>query len=182
MMMTMFARSLTGTALAAIAMATAAQGQIIAPVTAPTASAVVAPSYGNIDPFYGNINAFWKDINPFYGNIDPFWKDINPFYGNIDPFYGNIDPFYGNIDPFAVAAPAYAAIGDFWKQMGPIWSKANHEWAAVESTPDDLAKYKILQTTLNALVAQSEATWGAAVPAKTGTSFRDGFADAGFAP
>ena len=205
--MTMFARSLYGTALALVAMASAAQGQLLpapslplAPL--PTASAVVAPSYGNIDPFYGNIDAFWKDINPFYGNIDPFWKDISPFYGNIDPFYGNIDPFYGNIDPFygnidpfwgnidpfygnidpfAGSRPAYSKIGDFWKDMGPVWKAANAQWAAIGSYALDPAKSIELQKTLLSLVNQSEATWGAAVTAKTGKSFRAGFADALFA-
>ena len=45
----------------------------------------------------------------------------------------------------------------------------------------DAEKYRNLQMTLTALVARSEATWGAAVSAKTGKSFRAGFADAVFA-
>ena len=195
MVMTMFTRSLYGPALAAIAFATAAHGQTSVVVAKPTASAQVAPSYGNIDPFYGNISAFWKDINPFYGNIDPFWKDINPFYGNIDPFYGNIDPFwgnidpfygnidpfYGNIDPFAGTTPTYDKVGDFWRMMGPVWSEANTQWGAVGSYSQDATKYRELQKTLNALVDRSQATWGTAVTARTGKSFRAGFADAMFA-
>lgn len=176
---------LQGVALASLATATVAQAQT-APVTTPK---VIAPAYGNIDPFYGNIDAFWKDINPFYGNIDPFWKDINPFYGNIDPFYKNIDPFWGNIDPFwkdispftNEAPPNYIDVGTFWKGLGSFWYGANKEWDAVGNYPNDLGKYQNLQMTLNELVARSEATWGAAVTARTGQSFRAGFADAIFA-
>ena len=187
--MTKFARSLHGTALAALAFATAAHAQTALTESKPSASAVVAPSYGTIDPFYGNIDAFWGDINPFYGNLDPFWGDINPFYGNIDPFYGNIDPFWGNLDPFygnidpfiGLATPDYALIGTFWRDIGKFWYEANKEWGAVGILSTDIEKYQRLQQTLLGLVARSDATWGAAVTATTGKSFRAGFADAMFA-
>lgn len=130
--------------------------------------AAVEPLYRNIDPFYRNIAAFWRDINPFYGNIDPFWRDINPFYRNITAFTG-------------VAPPAYDLIGTFWRDMGPVWYETDKKWDAVGFYPNDLGKYQELQGFLNDLVDRSETMWGAAVTARTGKSFRDGFATAIFA-
>ena len=136
------------------------------------------PYYGNIDPFYGNIDPFYGNIDPFYGNIDPFWGNINPFYGNIDPFYGNISPFWGNIDPFvsgnAGVAPAWGNIQPFWETVGTRWNAAQSAWA--QASANDPATLAGVATSLREIVSLSEATWGAAVTAKTGASFGAGFA------
>ncbi len=136
----------------------------------------IQPLYGNINPFYGNISPFWGNISPFYGNISPFWGNINPFYGNISPFYGNISPFWGNISPFTSAtntvAPAWGNIQPFWEQVGAKWSTTNAAWGSANL----LTGYGSVVTGLNDMVALSEATWGAAVAAKTGKSFSAGFA------
>lgn len=135
-------------------------------------STAVQPSYGNINPFYGNISPFWGNISPFYGNISPFWGNINPFYGNISPFYGNISPFWGNINPFSQStnrfAPAWGNIQPFWESIGKQVGAANAAW--------DAGVYTDAATGLRTIIAQSEATWGAAVSAATGRDFQSGFA------
>ena len=192
--MTNFKRLLQGVALATIVVAGNAHGQTISTAvvstgtTTPAATLpvsttrVVAPAYGNIDPFYKDIGAFWRDINPFTGNIDPFWKDISPFSGTVGAFWGNIDPFYKDIVAFTGETPPdYALVGTFWKDFGATWSLADQQWGAVGYYASDPVKYQQLQQSLLGLVAQSEAVWGTAVTTRTGLSFRTGFADQIFA-
>lgn len=152
------------------------------PAPAPAAAAIdedeglsstpVQPHYGNINPFYGNISPFWGNISPFYGNISPFWGNIDPFYGNISPFYGNISPFWGNINPFTEStnrlAPAWGNIQPFWESIGTQIGAANTAW--------DAGAYPDAAAGLRAIVAESEATWGAAVNAATGRDFYASFA------
>lgn len=135
-------------------------------------TAPVEPRYGNINPFYGNISPFWGNISPFYGNISPFWGNINPFYGNVSPFYGNISPFWGNINPFTRSsnrfAPAWGNIQPFWESVGATIAETTVAW--------DAGAYTEVAAGLRGIVAQSEATWGAAVAAATGRGFDAGFA------
>ena len=155
----------------------------------------INPFYGNINPFYGDIDAFWGNINPFYGDIDAFWGHINPFYGNISPFYGDIDafwgninPFYGNINPFwgninPFGTEHLEALGNFWKDAGAQISVTESNWAnlkyAIGSNGDVSITYdgtpNLIRNSLESLISQSEAHFGAAYTAKTGLSFRDGF-------
>ena len=173
--MTKLTLMLQGAALATVAFATAAHAQTTSAASPASASSLVAPAYGNIDPFYGN-------IDPFFGNLDPFYGNIDPFHGNIDPFWGNLDPFYGNIDPFSKGAtPVYSKIGIFWKEFSSFWYEANKEWDAVGKYSADGSKYEDLKETLDTFVERSEEQWGAAVTARTGKSFRAGFADGVFA-
>ena len=189
-----FKRLMQGVALGAIVVSSSVHGQTISTAVVSTAATtpsatvpvsttrVVAPSYGNIDPFYKDIGAFWKDINPFTGNIDPFWKDISPFSGTVGAFWGNIDPFYKDIVAFGGETPPnYALVGTFWKAFGTTWALADQQWGAAGSYATDPVGYQQLQQSLLGLVAQSEAVWGTAVTTRTGLSFRAGFADRVFA-
>ena len=155
----------------------------------------INPFYGNIRPFYGDIDAFWGNINPFYGDIDAFWGHINPFYGHISPFYGDIDAFWGNIRPF------YGDINPFWGNINPFgedhlqalgnfWNAAGTQISATETNWANL-KYSsnsnggvtltydgtpnLIRNSLETLISQAEAHFGAAYTAKTGQNFRDGF-------
>jgi hypothetical protein len=181
----------TKTILGAIA-ATLLSGSAVASttpaLTAPTPAEIgLRPSYGSINPFARDINAFWGNINPFWGDIGAFWGNINPFYGdigafwgNINPFYGDIGAFYGNINPFAGDVAAhYGNIGAFWGNINPFWGDINAFWGNI--TPFNASQYAQLATKLDELVTRSELFWGNAVRAKTGLSFRDGFANPLFA-
>lgn len=184
--------------IAAIALAsqtTSANAQLLgglfgpapAPTPTPTptptpAPRPVRPFYGNIDPFYKDIGAFWRDISPFYGNIDPFWRNLNPFYKDIGAFWGNINPFYGNLISFdGTPAPAYEAIGAYWKDIGAFWNETDAAWGKLPALGGVTPEHQAVAARLDELVARSEALWGAAVQAKTGKAFRDGFANPLFA-
>jgi hypothetical protein len=143
--------------------------------------------WGDINPFWGDIDAFWGDINPFWGDIDAFWGDIDAFWGDIDAFWGDINPFWGDIDAFwgdidafhggSANAPAYGDIGVFWADVGPTLNTLNAKWGALGAYTAGSASYAEVQTALNKLVTDSGEMWGAAVTAKTGKTFRAGFAD-----
>ena len=154
-------------------------GPLPSPQPEPAPSAAVTPLYGNINPFYGNINPFWGNINPFYGNINPFYGNINPFWGNINPFDGNIQPFWGTINPFVtktgVVAPAWGSIQPFWEDVGAKFGTADATWQAAQGTTALNPAYATIAATLRDVIAQSSATWGAAVTAKTGKTFDAGF-------
>ncbi len=145
------------------------------------------PSFGAINPFFRDINAFWGQINPFYGNVSSFWGAINPFYGNIHgfwgtvtPFYGSINSFYGNVSSFAGDVTAhYGNINTFWGNIGPFWGNVDAFWGNI--TTFNTAQLGELGAKVDDFVARAEAFWGAAVTAKTGLSFRDGFAKPIFA-
>ena len=156
----------------------------------------IAPFYGTIAPFYGTIAPFYGTIAPFYGTIAPFYGTIAPFYGTIAPFWGDINPFYGTIAPFwgdatsTITAqrpdrvtPTWSAIGNFWQTAGADWGKLETNWLNAIGTGDNLDTNALspVATQLNAFVDQSATFWGAAVTARTGKSFRDGFANALFA-
>lgn len=150
--------------------------------------------YGDIVAFYGDIDAFWGDINPFYGDIDAFYGDIGAFWGDISPFYGDIGAFWGDIDAF------YGDIGAFYGDIGAFtthvhsigaWGKAAKQqiatvesnWSALKYTTNPFGTVNItfdgtpdrIRNSLEALIQQAEAQFGAAYTAKTGKSFRDGF-------
>ena len=153
-------------------------GQTPAPPALPTGeeeadTTAVKPYFGNINPFYGNISPFWGNITPFYGNITPFWGNINPFYGNITPFWGNINPF---IVSGQVVAPAWGNIQPFWQTVGAKWQAANAMLNVPSLSLLASPNAQSATQTLRDIVKLSEATWGAAVTAKTGRSFTDGFA------
>ena len=147
----------------------------------------IAPFYGNIAPFYGNIAPFYGNIAPFYGNIAPFYGNIAPFWGNLSPFYGNIAPFWGSGAPALGASsagsttPGWSTVAPFWQSLGSSWTSLDSAWAAAGSYDADPTKYAALSGQLNGFVDQSAAFWGAAVTAKTGKSFRDGYAASVFA-
>jgi Subtilase family len=192
-------KALLGIALSAVALATTAQAQTSATSsttsTASTGSVVrplatrADPFWGNIDPFWGNIDPFGNEINPFWGNIDPFWGSIDPFWGSIDPFWGNINPFWGSIDPFnrdpadfaGELPPEYAQVGTFWRNFGTFWYNTNKEWDALGPRLGNDGKYQSLNNLLSTMVSDAEAMWGTAVTARTGRSFREGYANAMFA-
>lgn len=144
----------------------------------------ISPFYGDISPFYGDIAPFYGDISPFYGDINPFWGDINPFYGDISPFYGDISPFWGDINPFTApptgATPEYEDITKFWADkmsyggnVTPVWEKL---------TPrSPSGDYATVVDKFNELVTKTGEVWEPAVKAKTGMSFKDGFAKPMFA-
>lgn len=137
--------------------------------------------YGNIVAFYGNINAFWGDINPFYGDINAFWGDISPFYGNISAFWGDIDAFWGDIVAFDNGG--MAQLGAFWKSSSAQVVNTEANWSALKYTVSSTGAVTItfdgtpdkIRNSLETLIAQAEAQFGAAYKAKTGKDFRTGF-------
>jgi hypothetical protein len=158
------------------------------------ATGPVRPYWGNINPFWGNINPFWGNINPFWGNINPFWGNINPFWGNINPFWGNINPFWGNINPFygdistysestlsgdGFVKPQWSAMNGFWTDYGTSWKTITTDWRAIDpSAATASASYAAVGQSLQNVVDQSQAFWGAAVESRSGTSFMAAFGNA----
>ena len=108
---------------------------------------------GAINPYIGNIRSFSGDVNPFVGNIRTFWGQLAPTKGELDPMVGNIRTFTGGFDAISV--------------------DLLNSWASDSAT----GNYAAAATKLNQLIAQGQATWGAAVTAQTGKSFTEGFAN-----
>lgn len=162
------------TAAVAAVLAGQAAAQTTSAQTSPAAPRPLQPLYGDISPFYGDISPFYGDISPFYGDISPFWGDISPFYGDITSFWGDISPFYGDISPFyGDISPFWGDIAPFWGDIGAFWKQTDAVWASggLVQVADNL----------RTLTARSEQLWGAAVQARTGKSFAEGFANTLFA-
>ncbi|PTQ11572.1 hypothetical protein CLG96_09075 [Sphingomonas oleivorans] len=168
-----FRRTLAICAMATTALAAApalsAEGDTTI-ATSTVASKPVQPRYGIIRPFYGIIRPFYGIIRPFYGIIRPFYGIIRPFYGIIRPFGSEeeIKPFWGTIHPYGANAdgvtPGWGEIGAFWNELHPFDAQEG-------DTP-------AIAGEIGSLVSKSADFWGAAVQAKTGKSFNEGFADA----
>ncbi|GGD06820.1 hypothetical protein GCM10011342_14560 [Aquisalinus flavus] len=164
----------------------------------------IDPFFGQIDPFFGHINPFYADgnnnsfgdISPFWGTIEPFWGTINPFFGDIAPFWGDISPFFGHIDPFYETDPEfydklYAHYGDlrpfwgdiaaFWGDVGPMFGDIDAFWGDIRPFEDHAGDWSELAAMLSEVDAQAGQVWGAAIEARTGLSYREGFADALYA-
>jgi hypothetical protein len=145
---------------------------------------------GNIRSFAGNIRSFEGDATASAGNIRSFAGNIRSFAGNIRSFGGTTMPltgpdgtFWGGLYPAAGTLSANAGnirsfAGEFEGMAGNIRSFAGNirsfdggllTWNAGATT------YEGLNTQIAALVAGSEARWGAAVTARTGKSFQDAF-------
>ena len=135
----------------------------------------VIPNYGHINPFYGHINPFYGHINPFYGHINPFWGNINAFWGHINPFYGHINAFWGE-EGGADLSSQWGEIGAFWAEIGPTWGNINAFWGNINAFTD--SDYARLSADLQSLFDQAEAVFGAAITARTGQSFDQGFLNA----
>lgn len=100
--MTNFKRLMQGVALGALVVAGNAHGQTISTAvvstgtttplsTAPVSTApVVAPSYGNIDPFYKDIVAFAGEAPPNYALVGTFWKDFGATWTLADQQWGTV--------------------------------------------------------------------------------------------
>ncbi len=132
-----------------------------------------------IDPFGGTIDPFAGTIDPFRGNIDPFSGNIDPFTGQIDPFAGNIDPFKGHIDPFEGKAPPLTSdsVGLFWGGFAKGWANVDTLLSGLQGQALTTGNFAPVSQQLDSLLTQSEGFWGARVQAKTGKSFREGFAN-----
>ena len=143
---------------------------LVAPTVAP---GTVKPFYGNIRPFYGNLRPFYGNLRPFYGNLRPFWGNLRPFWGDTGAFYGDLKAFWGVDDPAAQSkgAPDYRNVGDFWTTQGNDWDAIASSWSTAQPGGFEPVAGE-LQTMINA----SRDFWGAAVIAKTGKSFDEGFA------
>ncbi|QUL38979.1 S8 family serine peptidase [Erythrobacter sp. JK5] len=169
-----------------VAIDSAASG-VVTPQGIDTFYGHINPFYGNINPFYGDIDAFWGNINPFYGDIDAFWGHINPFYGHINPFYGDIDAFWGDIDAFygdigAFDAAHLNSLGNFWTAAGAQIKTTETSWSSLKFTTSSSGAVTVtfdgtpnkVRTSLETLIAQADAQFGAAYTAKTGKNFRTG--------
>lgn len=171
--------AMASVSLAALAFAAPASAQLLG--LNQTNGNVVRPYYGNISPFYGNISPFYGNLSPFYGNLQPFYGNLKPFWGNLKPFWGDTDAFYGDLKSFwGVSAPAggagapnFLAIGDFWTTAGGNWDQLFTAWNPSVGKPD----YVAVDGQLKALVDSSRSFWDAAVQAKTGKGFDEGFAN-----
>jgi hypothetical protein len=128
---------------------------------------------GLTTPLWGNIRTFWGEVNPYWGNIRTFWGDVSPFEGNLTAFWGNIRTF--NDDDPSAATPLWGNIRTFSGGYGDSWRNLNTAWDAIPTTDAPAGAYDQLAGQLGAMVQQSADFWGAAVQAKTGKSFMDGF-------
>ena len=167
-----------------IALPAMAENGTTATTVAPKAAAPgpVKPFYGNIKPFYGNLQPFYGNLRPFYGNLRPFYGNLRPFWGNLRPFWGDTGAFYGDLKSFwGVASPVasgnldkvpnYLKVGDFWTAQGANWDSIATAWNAAQP-----GGYQPVAGQLQGMVNASRDFWGAAVIAKTGKSFDEGFA------
>ncbi|MDB5423439.1 MAG: hypothetical protein JWQ29_855 [Phenylobacterium sp.] len=157
-----------------IALPAMAENATTATTAAPkaTAGGPVTPYYGNLKPFYGNLKPFYGNLKPFYGNLKPFWGNLKPFWGDTGAFYGDLASFWGVANPVVgTGAPAYPKVGEFWTTTGATWEGVATAWNAAPT-----AGYQPVASQLQAMVNASRDFWGAAVTAKTGKSFDEGFA------
>ena len=130
----------------------------------------VQPFYGNLRPFYGNLRPFYGNLRPFYGNLRPFWGNLRPFWGDTGAFYGDLKAFWGVSNPVVGASPVdYTKVADFWTKSGDDWAVAFT--ALTAGAPN----YQTASAKLETIYGDSARFWGAAVQAKTGKSFEDGF-------
>ena len=157
---------------------------LLAPA-APVTGGPLSALKGNIDAFKGNIDAFSGNIDAFKGNIDAFSGNIDAFKGNIDAFSGGqYDSFWGDLSlhPNGIGTNTagvpinYAGIGAWvgafgsrWSTLGPTWSGLGAYGAATQ------AQYASVGGRIAGVLADAQAFWGAAVTARTGKSFTDGF-------
>jgi len=157
-----------------IALPAMAENATTSTTLAPKAAAPgpVKPFYGNIKPFYGNLQPFYGNLRPFYGNLRPFWGNLRPFWGDTGAFYGDLKSFWGVDNPaLGKGGPDYLKVGDFWTTQGSNWDSIASAWAAAPTNG-----YQPVAGQLQAMVNSSRDFWGAAVTAKTGKSFDEGFA------
>ena len=128
-----------------------------------------AASAGNIRSFAGNIRSFAGNIRSFTATTLPLGGPDKTFWGNLYPASGNLTASAGNIRSFSGAFGAYA--GNIRSFAGNIRS--------FDGTPlpweTGSFAYTNLDMSINNLVSNSKATWGAAVTARTGKSFEDAF-------
>ena len=167
-------------ALASVSLiALPAMAQMKPPTTtliAPTATVAgpVKPFYGNLRPFYGNLRPFYGNLRPFYGNLRPFWGNLRPFWGETGAFYGDLQAFWGVDDPVVRSrglAPDYRKVGDFWTTQGNNWDSIATSWSTAQP-----GGFQPVAGQLQTMVNTSRDFWGAAVTAKIGKSFDEGFA------
>ena len=148
-------------------------------------SGTLSPFYGTLSPFYGTLSPFSGTLSPFSGTLSPFSGTLSPFSGTLSPFSGTLSPFWGDLTAFrgpsalssGAVAPDFANMGTFWNGVSTQWGGINTSWAASKTNAD----YAGVAGQLNTFVSNSESFWGAAVKARTGKSFNEGFAKPLFA-
>jgi hypothetical protein len=171
--------ALASVSLAAVAFALPASAQLLG--LGASASGPAKPLYGNIKPFYGDVAPSYGNLKPFYGNLKPFYGNLKPFWGNLKPFWGDTGAFYGDLKSFwgtsvptvGPGAPYYPSVGEFWTNTGTNWDQLFATWSPASGPTN----YSAAAGQLKGLVDSSRTFWGAAVQAKTGKSFDDGFAN-----
>ncbi|WP_374944533.1 S8 family serine peptidase [Sphingomonas sp.] len=145
----------------------------------------VSGSAGNIRSFSGNATASAGNIRSFAGNIRSFAGNIRSFSGDVLPVTGPDSTFWGGIYPARGALSASAGnirsfAGQFEGMAGNIRSFAGNirsfdggllDWTS------GATNYQAIDGQIAGLVAGSKTAWGAAVQARTGQSFEDGFAN-----
>ncbi len=125
---------------------------------------------GDVDPLVGNIRTFQGDLGPYIGNIRTFSGSINPYVGNIRTFWGDLTPKSGDLDPMIGNIRTFS--GEFSVSSQDILTL----WSGLQGNTST-SGFDTLAQKLNAFVAASRVTWGAAVQKKTGLSFAEGFAN-----
>ncbi len=158
-----------------------AYAQIAADSPATDTGGTIDP-FGTLDPFGGTIDPFGGTINPFGGTLNPFGGTLNPFGGTIDPFGGTLDPFRGTLDPFDGSNGITSAnLVTFWSQFGTGWQEAKAKLDLLAVAPTDVARQQEFVGKMQTLMTQSDQYWGPHILARTGKSFKEGFADKLFA-
>jgi subtilisin family serine protease len=146
----------------------------------------LAPNSGGLNPLKGMIRTFSGDLGPFVGNIRTFEGAIDPSVGNIRTFQGDIDPYVGNIRTFwgtltptlGELDPKVGNIRTFSDEFLPQSRDTLTYWANIRTFAEAPKDYATLAGKLNQMVGEGESAWGAQVLARTGKTFRAGFADA----
>ena len=167
---------------------------------------IIRPFGGGILPYTGGIRSFAGPISGSSGGIRAFTGDATASSGGIRAFSGGIRAFSGGIRAFSqsvlpVTGPdanfwgsAYPASGSLTASSGGIRAFAGQFEAlsggirafsggirafdgSFLSYDQGRPNYDGLSATINSLVSQSKARWGAAVTAQTGKTFEAGFSD-----
>lgn len=164
--------------------------QTVAPVSTTSASPAaadpatsqqpVAPLSDKVAPSWGNIRSFWGDNTPFWGNIRSFWGNVGPYSDDLTPFWGNIRSFNDSATDTTLL-PAWGNIRSFAGDVGASWGNIRSFWGNIRSFSDAPSDYTQLAGMIQSMASQSQATFGSAVQAQTGSSFSAAFANPLFA-
>lgn len=181
----------TGAALAFTAAVPAFAGKTKpTPTPSPTPTVTPTPTttapinrtrpLSDLQPSWGKIRSFWGDTSPLWGDVKTYWGSTGPYADDLMPFWGKIRSF-NDTDADTVLLPSWGKIRSFAGDLGASWGKIRSFWGVVPGYTDSPQSYDQLAGMIGDMVSQSDATFGSAVQAQTGTSFAAAVRDPLFA-